>query len=95
MRRLAIAAALVGGGVLVARALAPRLHARMLAACKGMFEGMPDDFPPKVMMGGIEEIRGNTARTVEILEERAQKWETAPFGEASSSRTDDVETVHA
>ena len=71
MRRLAIAAALIGGGAVVVRALAPKLHARMLAACKGMFEQMPDDFPPKRMMAGIEEIRANTARALQLLEEQA------------------------
>ena len=68
MRRIVIAAALVGGIVIAARQLAPRLHARMLAACKGMFEQMPDDFPPKRMLVGIEEIRANTTRTLEHLE---------------------------
>ena len=46
----------------------------MLATCEGMFEQMPEDFPPKRMMGGIEEIRGNTTRILKLLEEgtRAQ-----------------------
>ena len=70
MRRLVISAAAIGGVLVAARVLAPKLHARMLAACQGMFEHMPEDFPPKRMMGGIEEIRANTARTLEILEAR-------------------------
>lgn len=70
MRRLVISAAALGGVIVVARILAPKLHARMLAACHGMFEHMPEDFPPKRMMGGIDEIRANTARTLEILEAR-------------------------
>lgn len=70
MRRIAIAGAVVGVGVLVARRAAPKLHGRMLTACKEMFEQMPDDFPPKRIMGGIEEIRANTARALEILEDR-------------------------
>lgn len=70
MRRIAIAGAVVGVGVLIARRAAPKLHGRMLTACMEMFEQMPDDSPPKRMMGGIEEICANTARTLEILEDR-------------------------
>jgi hypothetical protein len=69
MRRIAIRAAFVGVGVLVVRRLAPKLHERCLAACERMFEQLPEDFPPKRMMRGIDEIRGNTARTLELLEE--------------------------
>ena len=57
----------------------------MLAACEGMFEQMPDDFPPKKMMG-IEEIRANTARTLELLEERTQAGDAEPLGEALTRR---------
>lgn len=42
----------------------------MIAARGGMFDQMPDDFPPKKMLGGIEEIRANIARTLELLEVR-------------------------
>jgi hypothetical protein len=70
MRRIVIAGAFVGVGVVTARLAVPKLHGRMLTACREMFERMPDDFPPKRMMGGIEEIRANTARALEILEER-------------------------
>lgn len=93
MRRMAIAGAVIGVGLLVARRVAPRLHARMLAACKGMFEQMPDDFPPKRMMGGIEEIRANTARTLELLEERKQAGEAEAPGERSSARADELEAL--
>ena len=72
MRKIAISAAVIGGVVVAARVLAPKLHARMLAACKGMFEQMPEDFPPKRMMGGIEEIRANTTRILDLLDERTQ-----------------------
>ena len=74
MRRLVIGGAVIGGAV-VARILAPKLHARMLAACKGMFEHMPEDFPPKRMTGGIEEVRANTTRILQLLEERTRTEE--------------------
>ena len=86
MRRIAIGAALAGIGVLVARASAPKLHARLMAGCERMFEQMPDSFPPKRMMRGIEEIRANTARTLKLLEQRASAGEAEPLGEVSSTR---------
>ena len=73
MRQIAISAAVIGGVVVAARILAPKLHTRMLATCEGMFEQMPEDFPPKRMMGGIEEIRANTTRMLELLEERKEE----------------------
>ena len=76
MRRLAIVAALIGAGVLVARALAPRLHARLMAGCERMFEQMPDSSPPKRMLRGMEEIRVNSGRTLALLETREQQAET-------------------
>lgn len=81
MKRLATRLVLVGAGVLTAHALAPKLHARMLAACERMFEEMPDTFPPKRMLHGIEEIRVNSARTIELLEEHGHTTEPEPTGE--------------
>lgn len=75
MQRQAIGVALAGVGVLAARALAPRLHARLIAGCERMFEQMPDEFPPKRMLRGIEEIRANSARTLALLEAREQARE--------------------
>lgn len=91
MRRIAIGAALTGAG-LVARALAPKLHARLLARCERMFEQMPDDFPPKRMMRGIEEIRTNTARTLELLEERKQAGRAEPL---AAPAADELEVLRA
>ena len=86
MKRLAIGAALAGVGVLVARALAPKLHERMIARCEAMFEELPDSFPPKRMLRGIEEIRANTARTLELLQESGQSAsEPEPGGDVSST----------
>jgi hypothetical protein len=82
IRRIAAGAALVGAAALVLRALAPKLHARMLAACEHMFDEMPDTFPPKRMLRGIDEIRVNSARTVELLEERGQAVEREQLDEA-------------
>ena len=68
MRRIVIVGAIVGVGVLVVRARVPKLHERLVARCESMFERMPDTFPPKKMMRGIEEIRVKTGRILELLE---------------------------
>ena len=57
MRRRVLGGVLAGAGVVVARALAPTLHARLTARCERMFEQMPETFPPKRMLQGIEELR--------------------------------------
>jgi hypothetical protein len=88
MKRIGTAAALAGVGVLVARAIVPKLklHERLMARCERMFQQMPEDFPPKRMMRGIEEIRADTARTRELLEERERAGEAEPPpGEVTST----------
>jgi hypothetical protein len=80
MRRIAIGATLTVIGVAAARALAPKLHARLVARCERMFEQMPEDFPPKRMLRGIEEIRANTSRALELLEGRQPAGEDEPLG---------------
>lgn len=87
MKRIATAAALTGVGVLVARAIATKLklHERLMARCERMFQEMPEDLPPKRIMRGIEEIRADTARTLELLEGRRSAGEAEPpRGEVSS-----------
>ncbi len=69
MRRIVIGAALTGVGVLILRGLRPKLRERFRAAFGRMFEQMPDDSPPKRMMQSIEQIRHQTARILELLEE--------------------------
>ena len=86
MRRKAIGGVLAGVGVVGARALAPRLHASLMAGCERMFEQMPDSFPPKRMMRGIEEIRANSARTVALLEAREQAGEGQVAYAASTTK---------
>ena len=49
------------------------MHVRLMARCEAMFEQMPDSFPPKRMMEGVEELRGSTARIVELLEARTNE----------------------
>lgn len=72
MRRMAMIGALAGVGVLILRRRLPGLHERLMAHCEGMFERMPDTFPPTKMMRGIEEIRA-TARIERLLVVRADE----------------------
>jgi hypothetical protein len=58
-----------------------------MVGCERMFEQMPDDFPPKRMMRGIEETRANSARTLALLEAREQAREAETLA-AASPRTD-------
>jgi len=79
--RIATRLALAGAGVLALRALAPKLHMRMLAACERVFDEAPDNFPPKRMLRGIEETRANSVRTLELLEEREHAREPEAVAE--------------
>lgn len=82
MRRFAIFGALAAVGVLVVRAQGSKLHGRLMAQCEGMFERMPDTFPPKQMMRGIEEIRVKTARILELLETKQETGKARPETES-------------
>ena len=80
MKRIATAAALTGVGVLVARAIVPKLklHERLMARCERMFQEMPEDLPPKRIMRGIEEIHADPAGTRELVERREAAGAAAP-----------------
>ena len=71
MRRMVVVGALVGVAVVIVRWWVPGLHERLMARCEGTFDRMPDTFPPKRMMRGIDEIRATTARIQELVEARA------------------------
>jgi hypothetical protein len=68
-RRILAAAALAGGAYLVLRRRGPALRRRCLDVCGRMFEQLPEDFPPKRMAQGIEELREQTGRILRLLEE--------------------------
>lgn len=89
MRRFVILGALVGVGILALRTRVPKLHERLMARCEGMFDRMPDSFPPKQMLRGIDEIRANTARILELLETGKHEGNESEVLDSSSA-----ETVH-
>ncbi len=85
MRRIVSVAAVVGVGFLVVRAVAPKLRGRLMARCEGMFEQMPDEFPPKKMMRGIDEISNKTTRILELLEARKDDTDEPTLADVPST----------
>jgi hypothetical protein len=88
MRRLLAVGALLGVGVLVVRPRLSKVHERLMAHCEGMFERMPDTFPPKKMMLGVEQLRADTARILERLEAGSVDDGKAPGSSAAGAMHD-------
>ena len=86
MRRIVIVGVVAGVGFLVVRAIAPKLRDRLMARCEGMFEQMPDEFPPKKVMRGIDEISTKTARILELLEARTDEADEPTLADACSTK---------
>jgi len=88
MRRIASVGVLVGVGLLVVQARGAKWHERVMAHCAAMFERVPDTFPPKKMMRGIEEIRVTTSRILELLKVDNEKTDEVQVPEAASREVD-------
>jgi hypothetical protein len=86
MKRSLFVIAVLGAGVFVARKA--KLHERVMAHCQGMFEHMPDTFPPKRMMLGIEEIRADTTRILTLLDGRSDEKGKGPARSSSEAAHD-------
>ena len=86
MRRILIVGVVAGVGFLIVRAIGPKLRNRLMARCEGMFEQMPDEFPPKKMMRGLDEISTKTARILELLEARKDEADAPTLADASSTK---------
>ena len=86
MRRIVIVGAVAGVGFLIVRAIGPKLRDGLVARCEGMFEQMPDEFPPKKMMRGIDEISSKTARILELLEVRKGEADEPTLAGALSTK---------
>ncbi|HEX6331410.1 MAG TPA: hypothetical protein VF129_09030 [Actinomycetota bacterium] len=69
MKKLAIAAAVLVAALAALRRFGPALRERAMRKCEEMFDQMPEDFPPKRMMRGIEELREQNTRILRQLEE--------------------------
>ena len=78
--KLIIGAAAAGTAVAVLRRLGPAMHTWAIDKCQEMFEHMPEEFPPKRVMRGIEEIRDQNARILRNLDEEPAALAAAPEG---------------
>ena len=85
MRRILIAGALVGVVAVVVRKLGPKMPERLMAKCEWMMDRMPESFPPKRAMRGIEEARANTARILALLEEEHEGADEPGRAESTST----------
>lgn len=73
MRSLLIGAAVVAVATYTVRRMGSSLGERAMRECETMFASMPDEFPPKRMMRGIDEIREQNTRILRLLEEEEQR----------------------
>jgi hypothetical protein len=73
VKKLVIGSAFVAAGVYAVRRFGPSLGGFAMKHCEQMFEQMPDDFPPKRMMRGIEEIREQNTRILQQLEKQEHR----------------------
>jgi hypothetical protein len=86
MRRIVIVGGAAAVGFLIVRAIVPKLRDRVMTRCEGMFEQMPEEFPPKKMMRGIDEISNKTARILELLEARKDEAVEPTLADGSSTK---------
>ncbi len=74
MRRLIIFTGLTVGMFLAMRKLAERagpvMRERCSEMCERMLANMPESFPPNRMMADLESVKEQTARILEVQEER-------------------------
>lgn len=75
MKKMLVVVAVGAGILILVRRFGPALGQRMMRKCEEMFDRMPEDFPPKQMMRGIDDIRELNA---EIL--RRAEQSTASVG---------------
>lgn len=79
MKKVMVAAGILVVAVGALRRFGPVLGERAMKKCEEMFDRMPEEFPPKRMMRGIEEIEEQTTRIARDLDERGARAR-APAG---------------
>lgn len=70
MKKMIIGTLVLVATLVALRRFGPKLGEGAMKKCEEMFDRMPEDFPPKQMMRGIEEIRGQNTRILHHLDER-------------------------
>ncbi len=76
MRRLLIFVVVAAGMFLAMRKMVERagpvMRERCAEMCDRMLANMPESFPPNRMMADLEALKEQTARILEVLEEREE-----------------------
>jgi hypothetical protein len=76
VKRLIIFVMLAAGVFLAMRKIAeragPATRERCLEMCDRMLANMPESFPPNRMMADLKALKEQTARILEVLEERGE-----------------------
>jgi hypothetical protein len=69
MKKVLIGAAVLAAALAALRHFGPALGERAMRKCEQMFDRMPEDFPPKRMQRGIEQIREQNTQILRRLEQ--------------------------
>jgi hypothetical protein len=76
MKRLVILAVVVAGMFVAMRKITgrggPGMREHCSEMCERMLAAMPESFPPNRMMADLEALKEQTARILEMLEERQE-----------------------
>lgn len=78
MKKVIIGAVVVALVAAAVRRFAPSLERAAMRKCEGMFDRMPDDFLPKRMLRGIDEIRDQNTRILQQLDQERPTLAVAP-----------------
>jgi hypothetical protein len=73
VRNLVMGAVAVAAAAYTFRRMGSSLGERAMRQGETMFESMPDQFPPKRMMRGIDAIREQNTRILRLLEAEEQR----------------------
>jgi hypothetical protein len=73
MKKVLIGAAVLAAALAVLRRFGPALEERAMRKCEAMFDRMPEDFPPKRMVRGIEQIQEQNTQILRRLEEEEHR----------------------
>lgn len=73
MKKTIMVAAVAVGALVALRRFGPALGERAMRKCEQMFDRMPEDFPPKRMMRGIQEVRDQNVEILRYLKELSER----------------------
>ena len=73
MKKVLIGASVFVAAVAALRRFGPVLGERAMRKCEQMFDRMPADFPPKLILRGIEEIREQNTQILHRLQEEEEE----------------------